>query len=693
MAIAPGETIAEWKVHVQQATMETYPEKSAKKVEHNDAYASLNGLRPEVLRSRVMFSEPKTLNKAFKKAKKYAGRPATRRAREGEGNSAPDHCPGAGRGGAARRDDAAGGGCAGRGGPGTQGGGGDEQGVHARGRGHGPAGAGTRADAISAEPSVAFNRRTWPLAGFVDLGNITKVDLRVPPTVNARPRRIEDRNMRCHHCHEVGHCWANCPKAGQPAEFRPQPSGGRYQAPAAPPSRSIAAVGGTQCAAGEATTRALCILGQLGEEGREAPVLIDTGATASLVRRRALEAAMPGAYELKPWKGTNLVDVAGRRLEVLGQVDAPLRLGSKRFIFTFGVVERCPAEVLLGVDILDKKLHACINFANATVTILGEELSVENRDAVWDEAQRQVRLVRDTVLAPDSYNTVPVEFDRAGPGWDLAKVKATEEWKEAWRGRGVHLIKGVVMLDRDQPGVIIRNKSNEARRLSRSEVIASATPIGLDAAVNMLAPSMFQKGKEPALELEGVEDDSEEDSDADDFEHGLPAVVNDDEDSNNEGDEHDEDDGDQQLAILAVLGNTLAAEEEQSPEAPVKSNPPSHGIPVPESHFEEVCEGIQKMLEEAHVTPGQRVALMDLLTENAALFTHTLEAPGIANAPQHVIDTGEHAPIRQHPRRVGPVLQEAIDRELQKMLDVGVIRPSQSAWAAPLLVVGRRTER
>ncbi|CAM4531054.1 unnamed protein product [Lepidochelys olivacea] len=46
-------------------------------------------------------------------------------------------------------------------------------------------------------------------------------------------------------------------------------------------------------------------------------------------------------------------------------------------------------------------------------------------------------------------------------------------------------------------------------------------------------------------------------------------------------------------------------------------------------------------------------------------------------------------PIRVHPYRVSPQAKTAIEREIQDMLQMGVIRPSESAWASPLNAVTR----
>ncbi|CAM4663063.1 unnamed protein product [Lepidochelys olivacea] len=53
----------------------------------------------------------------------------------------------------------------------------------------------------------------------------------------------------------------------------------------------------------------------------------------------------------------------------------------------------------------------------------------------------------------------------------------------------------------------------------------------------------------------------------------------------------------------------------------------------------------------------------------------------------HSIDTGNAHPIKVQPYRVPPQTKTAIEREIQDMLQMGVIRPSGSAWASPVVLV------
>ena len=51
------------------------------------------------------------------------------------------------------------------------------------------------------------------------------------------------------------------------------------------------------------------------------------------------------------------------------------------------------------------------------------------------------------------------------------------------------------------------------------------------------------------------------------------------------------------------------------------------------------------------------------------------------------IDTGDHPPIKQRPYRLPLTKRKIVEEEIQKMLDQGVIRPSNSPYSAPITLV------
>ncbi|CAB3232120.1 unnamed protein product [Arctia plantaginis] len=60
---------------------------------------------------------------------------------------------------------------------------------------------------------------------------------------------------------------------------------------------------------------------------------------------------------------------------------------------------------------------------------------------------------------------------------------------------------------------------------------------------------------------------------------------------------------------------------------------------------------------------------------------------GRTSLVHHVIDTGDSKPIKQRYYPLSPLKQKALEEELDRMLEMGVVTPSQSAWNSPVVMV------
>ena len=57
---------------------------------------------------------------------------------------------------------------------------------------------------------------------------------------------------------------------------------------------------------------------------------------------------------------------------------------------------------------------------------------------------------------------------------------------------------------------------------------------------------------------------------------------------------------------------------------------------------------------------------------------------------EHVIETGHHRPVRSLPRRLAPAERETVQLEVEEMMKAGVIEPSYSPWASPVVLVKKK---
>ena len=87
---------------------------------------------------------------------------------------------------------------------------------------------------------------------------------------------------------------------------------------------------------------------------------------------------------------------------------------------------------------------------------------------------------------------------------------------------------------------------------------------------------------------------------------------------------------------------------------------------------------------------GETDQLQALITEYHQLFALTTAELGRTSFVTHTINTGNHPPIKQAPRRVPFSLRGTVDRLIDDMLNQGVITHSASPWASPVVLVASR---
>jgi len=88
--------------------------------------------------------------------------------------------------------------------------------------------------------------------------------------------------------------------------------------------------------------------------------------------------------------------------------------------------------------------------------------------------------------------------------------------------------------------------------------------------------------------------------------------------------------------------------------------------------------------------PQQQEQLWQLLLEFRGSFAKSEDEVGQTHLVQHEIDTGDARPIKCRPRRLPLARQQACDEAVESMLQAGVIEPSDSPWAAAVVMVPKK---
>ncbi|CAB3385818.1 Hypothetical predicted protein [Cloeon dipterum] len=91
-----------------------------------------------------------------------------------------------------------------------------------------------------------------------------------------------------------------------------------------------------------------------------------------------------------------------------------------------------------------------------------------------------------------------------------------------------------------------------------------------------------------------------------------------------------------------------------------------------------------------HVPAAWLEKLKQCLLNGKKAFAHGERQLGLLKGSSVRIETGQAKPIRKRPYPVPHLQRPVVEEEIRKMLNMGVIEPANSEWAAPLLLVKKK---
>lgn len=93
---------------------------------------------------------------------------------------------------------------------------------------------------------------------------------------------------------------------------------------------------------------------------------------------------------------------------------------------------------------------------------------------------------------------------------------------------------------------------------------------------------------------------------------------------------------------------------------------------------------------DGHLDSSQKDSILSVLRKFNAIFDRPQSTLGRSTSVVHHINTGNEKPLRQRPYRVSASERGIIDGEVNDMIDKGVITPSTSPWASPVVLVKKK---
>ena len=98
----------------------------------------------------------------------------------------------------------------------------------------------------------------------------------------------------------------------------------------------------------------------------------------------------------------------------------------------------------------------------------------------------------------------------------------------------------------------------------------------------------------------------------------------------------------------------------------------------------------QLKLDLNYLDQEEQQRLRSLLTSYSDVFALGTHELGTTDLVTHTIDTGDHRPVRQPPRRTPYAIRAKVDQLVKDMLQQKVIEPSCSPWASPIVLVQKK---
>ncbi|UYV79808.1 K02A2.6-like [Cordylochernes scorpioides] len=108
------------------------------------------------------------------------------------------------------------------------------------------------------------------------------------------------------------------------------------------------------------------------------------------------------------------------------------------------------------------------------------------------------------------------------------------------------------------------------------------------------------------------------------------------------------------------------------------------------SHADESDFKILQNLISDDLSEEQQSQILSILKRYDKIFDKNNEPVKQTSVTKHKIETGNHQPIKHRPYRVSPTERQAIQTEVDKMLDAGIIRHSESPWSSPVILVKKK---
>ena len=388
------------------------------------------------------------------------------------------------------------------------------------------------------------------------------------------------------------------------------------------------------CALSARNYRLNVAIGATSTHFRRALSVLDTGAGPNVIRASCVPDEVLKTID-KDREVVNLTSASRDPLKVLGIVHLHVQIGDYTCRQPFVVVEELSAEVLLGTMFIDA--HVEIIWVRRRCCILRDRSTIylvrRSATAFPPDEPKEIQ-------APSKSPDLKVRIARPATLAPRSETHVTVTMTQSGRymlepndqlyvRRSVALAHGVHDAQANRP-FIVRMANFSAREvvLKKNQVIGAGAP-SPESVLPIDVNALFPENK------------------------GLPTPKS------------------EENSTKSISPGLLS----RIPPTPDRQETPD--TPLPPGSLEDV--------QWTHLDVEQRKKVLDMLAPHANMWDGSL---GEVTTSAHRIDTPDDIrPFRSQPYRAGTKQRELIETEIDRQLEMGVISPSKSEWASPVLLV------
>lgn len=388
--------------------------------------------------------------------------------------------------------------------------------------------------------------------------------------------------------------------------------------------------------------RVYAYLGQVAQHLTRVLSVLDSGAGSCYIRKGLLPDNL--IKKIKPYMSRLKVrDASNRRVKISGIVRLMVKLGTRTESVQFNVVDNLGTDVIIGCDYLDKHVEAIrprqrsVELADGTTIPIVRGATSRNsiHPSIPKEEQvlpkkkgnsRRIHVVKPVILKPNTQTWVDVKTNTHGLVLITPKSKLYET-HQCLAGTGV------VQVQSDKTfRILVANFSDYPKKLIHNQVIASA-----DEHPTNIVESEMSHG-----ELLGLVD---EDTAKMYRKRNLNA---------------------RDASVINEYMKDKKSNNMESDENPTTADD----------------------IDLGDVDKRHHKAIRNMLRKHEKMWSGQL---GEITVTEHHIDLVKGArPFKSHPYRAGPKARELEKFEIDKQLKAGVIEPTISEWASPVLFVPKK---